>query len=81
MTIRHIAALLLVPWIMMGSAVFAQEPHALLLVPWIMMGSAVFAQEPQAAELPAEQAARFDATCKSLAEAFLKDDVAAFLTL
>jgi len=61
MTIRHIAAL--------------------LLVPWIMMGSAVFAQEPQAAELPAEQAARFDATCKSLAEAFLKDDVAAFLTL
>lgn len=47
----------------------------------IVMGTAAPAEEPQAPELPAEQAELFDATCRRLAEAFLKNDVDAFIAL
>lgn len=47
----------------------------------VAFGTATLAQEPKPVQLPEDQARLFDATCKTLAEAFLKNDVDGFLKL
>ena len=54
---------------------------ALLTALAIAFRTVTLAQEPKSAQLPVDQARLFEATCKTLAETFMKNDVDSFLKL